>query len=537
MVFQGPDNQIPARMVTFRCSCGAEIRIPDQGSSTCQSCGRRISLHGMDVGMTVSLSEATGGDAMFQLLDSPDRSGEELGHFRLISRLGYGGMGAVYRALDESLQRFVAVKLIRSPEAGTDSSISEINRLLDEAVSQARLNHPNVVTIYYVGRKDDEPFLAMELLPGPTLATLVKKGPLAYTELIHFAVQIVAALSHASRQGLVHGDIKPGNLILAGDGIVKLSDFGLAKFKHDETNTDGISGTLSYMAPELAQGAIPSDQTDMYSLGVTLFELTFGRRPYALDGNTVKEQLDSKETVQIEFPAKLPSSIPREWLEILRKLMARDPQDRYADYGALQVALAGVAPVGMTSAGLLNRSVAWMVDLAWPMMVMIPMVLPGMLARQTTVAGLALPDVVVQFSERFQMFGLFSPLVPLVITYFEWRGWSTLGHYLFQLRLVDPHGLRLDRGRRLIRCLFRNAPLWIFSMTAVSTTLGSPLLAALLAPIDDVVVLLNTIPVLGGKRLALHDRIVNSRVVLDTRSSHAEGVLSQSLSANLDTRP
>jgi eukaryotic-like serine/threonine-protein kinase len=255
-------------------------------------------------------------------------------------------------------------------------------------------------------------------------------------------------------------------------------------------------------------------------LGVTLFELTFGRRPYVLYGNTVKEQLSSKETVQVEFPSKPPSSIPREWLQILRKLMARDPDQRYPDYASLQDALLGVAPVGMTSAGLLNRSLAWMMDLAWPMLLMIPLVLPGMLARQPTAAGVVLPQSVLEFADRFQLFGLLSPLVPLVITYFEWRGWTTLGHYLFQLRLVDQHGLRLDRGRRLIRCLFRNAPLWIFSLTAVTSTLGSPLLAALIAPIDDIIVLMNTIPVLGRRRLAMHDRIVNSRVVLDTRSSH-----------------
>lgn len=495
------------------------MRIPDQGEAICQTCGRQISLQGMDLGLTVSVCQETGSGESFHLLESPDRSGEELGHFRLISKLGFGGMGSVYRALDESLQRFVAVKVMRSPEDGGDNSLAEINRLLDEAVSQARLNHPNVVTIYFVGRKDEEPFLAMELLPGPTLAHLVKQGPLPYSEINHYAIQVVAALAHASTQGLIHGDIKPGNLILAGDGIVKLSDFGLAKFKHDETHEEGISGTLSYMAPELAQGASPSDQTDMYSLGVTLFELTFGRRPYVLYGNTVKEQLSSQEAAQIELPTKLPSSIPREWLEILRKLMSRDPEQRYPNYASLQNALASVAPVGMTSAGLLNRSLAWMLDLAWPMLIMLPMILPGMLVDQTTFAGFALPVSVMELAERFQLFGLFSPLVPIVITYFEWRGWTTLGHYLFQLRLVDQHGLRLDRGRRLIRCLLRNAPLWIFSFTAVANTLGSPLLAALLAPIDDIIVLMNTVPVLGRRRLALHDRIVSSRVVLDTRSS------------------
>lgn len=465
--------------------------------------------------MTVSICQEPGSGTSFQTLDLRDRSGEELGHFRLLSKIGYGGMGAVYRALDESLQRFVAVKLMRGHDEGGQASLKEINRLLDEAVAQARLNHPNVVTIYYVGRKEVEPFLAMELLPGPTLATLIRQSPLEYSQIINYAQQVVAALAHASDMGLVHGDIKPGNLILAGDGVVKLSDFGLAKSKHEELK-EGISGTLSYMAPELTEGASPTDQADMYSLGVTLFEITFGKRPFVLNGDTPSEQLNSRDNTQVDFP-KLPRSVPRQWLEVLNRLMAVNPQDRYPDYESLLADLKRVAPVGVTSAGLLNRSLAWMVDLAWPMLIMLPMIIPGMLADQSAVAGFSLPDWGMRLANQFRMFGLFSPLVPLVITYFEWRGWSTVGHYLFQLRLVDEHGLRLDRGRRLVRCLLRNAPIWIFSITSVLNTLGSPLLATIVAPIDDIIVLLNTVPVLGPRRLATHDRLVSSRVVLDTK--------------------
>lgn len=504
------------QLVTFRCSCGGELKIPKNGEGKCHACGRHINLQGLGAAMTVSICQEVGSGESFQTLDDSDRSGEELGHFRLISKLGFGGMGSVYRALDESLQRFVAVKVMRSQDQGGRASLKEINRLLDEAVAQARLNHPNIVTIYYVGRKEAEPFLAMELLPGPTLATLVRQGPLPYSDIIHYAQQIVSALAHASRMGLVHGDIKPGNLILADDGVVKLSDFGLAKSKHAEL-TEGISGTVSYMAPELTEGATPTDQADMYSLGVALFEMTFGKRPYVLHGETLAEQLNNRESASIDFPSKLPRSVPRPWLEVLQRLMATHPDERYADYESLQSDLMRVAPVGVTSAGLLNRSLAWLADLAWPMLVMIPMILPGMLADQSNVGGVSLPDWVMRLADQFRLFGLFSPLVPLVITYFEWRGWSTFGHYLFQLRLVDEHGLRLDRGRRLVRCMLRNAPIWIFSLTAVIQTLGSPLMATLVAPIDDMIVLLNTIPVLGPKRLAMHDRLVSSRVVLDTK--------------------
>jgi len=504
------------KLVTFRCSCGGELKIPENGEGRCELCGRHISLHGLEAALTVSICQELGSGVSFQTEDHSDRSGEELGHFRLISKLGFGGMGSVYRALDESLQRFVAVKVMRGQDEGGQASLKEINRLLDEAVAQARLNHPNIVTIYYVGRKEEEPFLAMELLPGPTLATLVRQGPLAYADIIHYAQQIVAALSHASRMGLVHGDIKPGNLILAGDQVVKLSDFGLAKLKHAQL-TEGISGTLSYMAPELTEGATPTDQADMYSLGVTLFEFTFGKRPYALKGETLTEQLNNRESARLDFPAKLPRSVPRPWMDVLQRLMATDPAQRYPDYECLQQDLGRIAPVGVTSAGLLNRSLAWLVDLAWPMLIMIPMILPGMLVDQSSVGGFNLPGWIMKIADQFRLFGLFSPLVPIVITYFEWRGWTTFGHYLFQLRLVDEHGLRLERRRRLVRSLLRNAPIWIFSLTSVLTTLGSPLMATIAAPIDDIIVLLNTVPVLGPRRLALHDRLITSRVVLDTK--------------------
>ncbi len=517
---QGTSGEVgkTSRLVTFRCSCGGEMKIPENGEGICAQCERHVNLQNVGVSATVSFCQEPGSGQSFQTLDTHDRSGEALGHFRLVSRIGFGGMGSVYSALDESLQRYVAVKVMRSPEESGSHSLKEINRLLDEAVAQARLNHPNVVTIYYVGRKEQEPFLAMELLPGPTLATQVRQGPIDFATIVHYAQQVVSALAHASKMGLVHGDIKPGNLILADQGTVKLSDFGLAKSKHADMS-EGISGTLSYMAPELAQGAPLSDQSDMYSLGVTLYELTFGKRPYDLQGVTIREQLDSQDSVQIELPTKLPSSVPRQWGDVMQKLMSKSPKDRYPDYESLQRELNRVAPVGFTSAGLFSRSLAWMVDLSWPMLLMLPMILPSLIYEgQITGSRDRLPEWISNVGEQFRWFALLSPLVPLVITYFEGRGWPTFGHYLFQLRLVDQHGLRLDDRRRLLRSLIRNAPIWLFSIGAVLNTLGFSLLATLMSPVDDIVFLINTIPVLGRKRLAMHDRLVSSRVVLDTKA-------------------
>lgn len=512
------------RLVTYRCSCGGDVRLPIDGQADCIKCGRTVSLKGLDASQTVSFCSDVGSGTSFQLLDGPDRSGEELGHFRLLSKLGYGGMGAVYRGLDESLQRFVAVKVMRSADEGHGATDKQVTRLLDEAVSQARLNHPNVVTIYYVGREGEEPFFAMELLPGPTLAKLIQDEPLPYSDVIRYAGQVVDALAQASGHGLVHGDIKPSNLILSDERTVKLGDFGLAKTEHTQPTT-GISGTLSYMAPELSQGTPPSDQSDMYSLGVTLFELTFGRRPYAITGTTLREQLDSKQIAVAEFPERWPTTLPEQWSELLKRLMAKEADDRFPDYESLKAALNELAPVGVTNAGLLNRSLAYMVDLSVWGALMALMFLPYFFAGSLTESlnGIRAdnPDYAYAmqiFIDRLSLLRLLVLVVPLLAVYTEYRGWRSPGRYLFQLRVVDPHGLRLQPKKRLVRSLMRYVPLWAGSLSAMVMSLGLGQLAVLLSPLDEIALVVNTLPVLGRRRMAIHDRIVHSHVVLDTQS-------------------
>ncbi len=501
--------------VAFRCSCGEDLLLPAGGKGRCASCGNVIELAQFDHGHTVSFSSDPASGTSFHLVEGHDRSGESLGHFRLLSRLGAGGMGAVYRALDESLQRLVAVKVIRSAESGGATSDRDVARLLDEAVAQARLNHPNVVTIYYVGRQGEEPFFAMELLPGPTLGELVKRGPLPFPDVIDYARQIVSALGQAARLGLVHGDIKPSNLILAGDRIVKLSDFGLAQTETTSSKV-GLSGTITYMAPELAGGAEPTIRSDVYSLGVTLFEMTFGYRPFRIVGETLREQLESRREARVAFPEKWPSSVPAGWRELLSRMMAADPQKRFADYDEVAAAIERHAPVGVTTAGLLNRALALGVDYAGLLVFMIPFLIPGVLAAQVD-AGPELPDYLRQFVERFRLLGVLAPVVPLMATWMEWRGWRTPGRYLFQLRVVDGHGLKLQPGKRFIRAIFRYIPLWIGGLSTAALAVGSDLTATLIAPIDEMVLLVDTLPVLFPGRQALHDRLVGSRVVLDTK--------------------
>ena len=155
--------------------------------------------------------------------------GERFGHFEIIEPLGAGGMGAVYLALDTSLQRYVALKVIHTSAQGS-SAAQRMDRLKQEAVAQARLNHPNVVTIYFVGDDEGQPFFAMELVAGSTLAEVRRMGSLPFPDLVEIAVQVTRALEHAQAFEIVHGDIKPSNLLLDEQHRVKLSDFGLGPF-------------------------------------------------------------------------------------------------------------------------------------------------------------------------------------------------------------------------------------------------------------------------------------------------------------------
>jgi eukaryotic-like serine/threonine-protein kinase len=499
----------------LRCVCGSDVHL--QGNhGECGKCGRKVSTAAFDVTQTLSfMSEGSTSWPNQISLERCDRSGERLGHFRLVSKLGEGGMGVVYRALDESLQRYVAVKVMRS-SSEEGSSAAQVSRLLDEAVAQARLNHPHVVTIYFVGRDDAESFLAMELLPGPTLDKMLKDGPLPYSLVIKFARQVTSALALATKLNLVHGDIKPSNLILSCEQTIKLGDFGLA---HTEQKTSaGISGTLNYMAPELSDGGSPSAQTDMYALGVTLFELTFGRRPYAVTGQTITDQLMSHRNAEVEFPEKWPEGVPERWRRVLERLLAKESQDRYPDYATLDADLHALSPVGVTRAGRLNRAMAVAVDYIGQLAVMSPFVLPALLLLPSM--SNAPPSLANNFMQGgLILLGLLAPVIPAGMAWHEWKGWRTPGRYLFQLRVVGDHGLSLSRNKRLVRGIIRNGPIWLAAFTIVSLTLGLGSLGTLLGPVDELLLLINAVPILGPASRTMHDRICGSNVVLDTTRS------------------
>jgi hypothetical protein len=349
--FMDPDatRPITTGLVIYRCSCGNEFQVDPAIGGACASCSKRVTPKalGHDLGQTMTILDGSFElnqtkirgelDQSTQVDHAHDRQsdedpeiliGEQYGHFELVSTLGRGGMGQVYRALDTSLQRYVAVKILRSGigtnRGSSRSSESEVDKLLQEAVSQARVTHPNIVTIYYVGKQDDDPFLAMELVNGKPLCQRIEEGDIPFSEIAEVALQICDALKYSYELDIVHGDIKPSNVLLQTTGHAKLSDFGMAR-RVSKSDERASGGTPNYIAPELLRGETPSIQSDMYALGVTLYEMSFGESPVELTGRTVPEWLTILDNSQLEFPTAWPDHLPEDWRALLKRLLAKDP--------------------------------------------------------------------------------------------------------------------------------------------------------------------------------------------------------------------
>jgi Tol biopolymer transport system component len=263
--------------------------------------------------------------------------GQTLGHYRVLGKLGAGGMGEVYAAEDTKLQRRVALKVLPSEMAADPERLQRFQR---EARAIAALNHPNVVTIYSVEEAGGIQFLTMELVEGKTLGELIPAGGLPLEALLRLAVPLSDAVAAAHEQGIVHRDLKPANVMLATDGRVKVLDFGIAKLKpeapttgttrlaaHSLTSPQTIVGTAAYMSPEQAEGRPVDHRSDIFSLGVVLYEMACGRRPFGGDtsfsviSSIIKDTPPPLSLVKRDVPPALD--------RIVTKALAKDPAERY----------------------------------------------------------------------------------------------------------------------------------------------------------------------------------------------------------------
>jgi hypothetical protein len=252
--------------------------------------------------------------------------GARCGPFVLVGVLGRGGMGTVYEAVDPMLRRRVAVKLLSGGRDGGE-------RLLREARAAARLDHPNVVTVYQAGRAGDEFFIAMQLVRGTSAADAVRaRGPLPVREAARVVLGAARGLAAAHALGLVHRDVKPANVLLAADGGVKVADFGLAR----DCAADAVSGavgTPEYMSPEQAQGLPADPRADLYALGGVWYYLLTGSAPFC--GDSAVEVLWKHVHEPAPDPRALRPDVPDEWARLVLRCLAKKPAERPASAAAL----------------------------------------------------------------------------------------------------------------------------------------------------------------------------------------------------------
>ena len=272
------------------------------------------------------------------------------GRYRLIELLGQGGMATIYRANDAQLGRDVAVKLLR-PEYGRDPDFGE--RFRHEAKAAASLNDPNIVSVFDYGQDEAGPYIVMELVDGEDLSTVIRRtGALPPRQAARIAAEVARALGAAHARGIVHRDVKPGNVMLARDGRVKVTDFGIARaIAEAQMTLPGTTlGSVHYFSPEQARGEQATEASDIYSLGIVLFELLTGRRPW--EGDSAASVALARLSGPAPSPSDARAGIPPALDRITHRALATDPAARFASAGAMAEALdAFLADRSVSAAG------------------------------------------------------------------------------------------------------------------------------------------------------------------------------------------
>jgi hypothetical protein len=278
------------------------------------------------------------------------------GRYRLLEPIARGGMATIHRAHDERLRRDVAVKIIR-PDLAEDPVFA--SRFAQEALRAAAIAHPNAVTVLDSGRDGSTQFIVMELVDGPDLAALLRRERrLQPRRAATIAEEVASALAAAHARGIVHRDVKPGNILLGSDGRALIGDFGIARAAGDPTLTrTGVTlGSVDYFSPEQARGEEATVASDIYALGVVLYEMLTGRRPF--HGETAYQTAISRLTREPPPLAALAPDVPDGLAAIVRRAMAREPRDRYATAAELRDSLAAWRATDATQAAAAAAAVA-----------------------------------------------------------------------------------------------------------------------------------------------------------------------------------
>ena len=328
-----------------------EVSAEDRSAFLAEACGEDVELR-KEVESLLSFDdpsdklikqtpESLAAD-MFSEPENQDLSGEEFGNFELIKQIGKGGMGTVYLAGDKKLKRKVAIKFLdkkisREPE--------RLRRFMLEAESASALNHPNIITIFEVGETEEANFIATEYIEGETLRERLKRESLKLTEALKIAIQIASALETAHDAGIIHRDIKPDNIMIRPDGLVKILDFGIAKLSRfrleaeqnpksetqnpRSTASGVIIGTANYMSPEQARGKSIDERSDIFSFGAVLYLMFGGKLPF--EGETPSDIIASILKEEPEALTETDGDFPSELWKIIKKSLEKDREKTLSD--------------------------------------------------------------------------------------------------------------------------------------------------------------------------------------------------------------
>ena len=541
-----PNVTRPLRLksVLYRCACGEELMLELAVGGQCGRCHREISSkllnHEFSLSVTIdaehfeleqpatdsvqSADEATTGlpDTAISTDDDmvandPNQLIDQLfGHFKIVAPLGQGGMGQVYRALDTSLQRYVAVKVLRSG-IGTSqhlekSSDDEVEKLLQEAISQARVSHPNIVTIYFVGKQEEAPFLAMELVNGQPLSSRIKAGDFSFHELISISLQIAEALRFSYELDILHGDIKPSNVLLQQSGIAKLSDFGMAR--RVSLNQEKVTGgTPNYIAPELLKGQRPTVESDIYALGVTLYEMSFRKLPVELNGITVDQWLQTHQSSTLTFPSPWPDRLPETWRKVLQKMLAKETDQRYSSYDRLIADLKNLKPPSQVPARQAPRLIAALID--WVIVLLAGALLTFVLQATSLEQTMSRQPLVRLLLGMIN----FLPIALFTLGVYWWR--QSIGRTLMHVRVINRFGLPASSNLMTLRSLLRMqlpwVAIWFVQFDSYGTNWLNSFVSMLLGISATVTIVSLVATFFFKKRQSLHDLIFGTQVVLDIR--------------------
>ena len=380
--------------------------------------------------------------------------GMKLHDVELGELIGTGGMGSVYRGHDQALDRPVAVKVLRAATLAAQDP-KRRDRFLREARSQARLSHANVVQIHSVGEEDDLYYFVLELVDGESLEELLDRGErLEWQRALDLMIDVAQALKAAQERGIIHRDIKPSNLLVDREGVVKVADFGLAKWldRGPRLTDDGaVLGTPLYMSPEQGQGEPVDHRSDIYSLGVTFYHLITGALPFPAKTPLaiLARQLTEPVPPIRDAAPEVPESLAR---LVERHMLAADADERFQTYGELIDSLEAARPRPTTPAGYWVRAAAALVDVG---------VLAPLIAAILFAVWSWDPD-----AEGLLTLGFLGPLAAYQVVSW-WRYGQTLGKWLFRLEVRTSRGERPSLQRCALRFVTIN--LWIWSLDLYST--------------------------------------------------------------------